>query len=139
MLVVRCKTFTLRCSLYVTGNVLLTSTSMLFPPRLLFGSCFSLGGPLLSRCSPLIVHRLSAQCLLHAIAYYLLAAPGPIFAFFLYSTRRSTNRRALLAVSSGGLLRATHFLKLASLSLNVGCSPLSTTLASLCSQLVTRL
>ena len=85
-------------------------------------------------CSPLISSVLTTcHCLLPA------GSSRPYFRFFLYSTRRSTNRPALLAVSSGGLLRATHFLKLAPLSLNVGCSPLSTTLASLCSQLVTGL
>ena len=68
--------FALRCSLYAINNMLLTATSLLFTARLLFGSYFSLVEPLFSRCSPLAVHYSLAQCLLHAIGYYLLVAHG---------------------------------------------------------------
>ena len=67
---------TCRFSLCTIDNLLLTGNSLLFARRLLLGSCFLPVGPLLSRCSPLAVHCSLAQCLLHAIGYYLLAAHG---------------------------------------------------------------
>ena len=115
--------------MYAIGNVLLTATSLLFAARLLFGSYFSLVGPLLSRCSPVAVHRPLAQRLLHANGYYLLAH-GSIFTFFCYRlfAEQIAARSSWLVLS--GLLRVTHFFKLASMSLDVGCSPVFTTLAS---------
>ena len=74
--------FDLRFSLYAMDNLLLTATSLVSARRLLPGSCFSLAELLLSRCSLLTVHRILAQCLLHANRYYILAAHGPPFAFF---------------------------------------------------------
>ena len=72
----------LRFALYAIDNLLLTATSLLFAVRLLFSSCFTLVGLLLSRGSPFAVHRSLAQCLLHAIAYDLLAAHGLLLTFF---------------------------------------------------------
>ena len=76
--------FAVRFSLYAIDNLLLTATSLLFARQLLLGSCFSLVGPLLSRCSPLTVQRTFAQFLLNANRYYILTAHDIPFAFFCF-------------------------------------------------------
>ena len=97
--------FTLRCSLNSIGNVLLTATSLLLAARLLFGSCFSLVGP-------------------------LLGAQGSFVAFFCFRLVAGPIAARSSWLVPSGLLRVSHFFKLASLSLNVVCSPFSRTLTS---------
>ena len=81
-------------------------------------------GPLLFRCSPIAVHRSLDQWLFPAGSSRLR------FHFFLFRlVARPIAVRSSWLVSSG-LLRVTHFFIFASLLLNVGCSPFSTTLAS---------
>ena len=82
--------FAARCLLYASPFMLLTTCYSLLPlccflaVCLLLDSCFSLLGPLLSRCSPVTVNRTFAQCLLHANCYYMLTAHDSPFAFFCF-------------------------------------------------------
>ena len=111
---------------------LLTATSLLFAARLLFGCCFSLVVPLLSRYLPIAVHRSLAQSLLQCHWHYLLGAHGSFFDFFCFRLLAGPIAARSSWLIPSGLLHVTHFFKLASLSLDVGCSPISTTLASWC-------